>query len=93
MYFNQKYKRSGSLFQGKFKAKIVDSDSYLRHILAYVNFNYLGHNREDKNLYRNSINYKDELVRGLASDFAEENMLEVVNIIKELRNTRQDLEL
>ena len=93
MYFNQKYKRSGSLFQGKFKAKIVDSDSYLRHILAYVTYNYLVHELDDKNLYRSSINYKDELVRGLASDFGEENMLEVVNIIKELRSTRQDLEL
>lgn len=93
MYFNQKNKRSGSLFQGVFKAKIVDSDSYLRNILAYVSYNYLVHEISNKNLYRSSINYKDGLVRGLASDFSKENMLEVVNIIKELRSTRRDLEL
>ncbi len=93
MYFNQKNARSGSLFQGTFKAKYIDSDSYLRHILAYVGYNNIVHNISDMNLYRSSINYKDELVRGLASDFGEENMREVVSIIKELRSTRRDLEL
>lgn len=93
MYFNQKYERSGSLFQGNFKAKRIDSDQYLKHILAYVGFNNTVHNLNDKNLYRSSINYKDDLVRGLASNFGEENMLEVVDIIKEMRNTRRDLEL
>ena len=91
MYFNEKYKRSGALFQGKFKANHVDTDEYLRHILAYVGFNYLVHNINDKNLYRASINYRDELVGGLASSFCEESMLEVVCIIKEMRNRRQDL--
>lgn len=93
MYFNQKYKRSGSLFQGVFKAKLVDTDSYLRNILAYVTYNYLVHEISDEMLYRSSINYKDDLVRGLASNFGEGNMLEIVNIIKELRSTRRDLEL
>ncbi len=91
MYFNQKYERSGVLFQGKFKANHIDSDEYLKHILAYVGFNNIVHNIDDKNLYRASINYRDELVRGLASSFSEENMLEVVDIIKEMRSRRQDL--
>jgi REP element-mobilizing transposase RayT len=93
MYFNQKYERSGVLFQGKFKANHVDSDEYLKHILAYVGFNNVVHNIEDKNLYRASINYKNDLVRGLASSFSEENMIEVVDIIKEMRSRRQDLVL
>ncbi|MBI5078128.1 MAG: transposase [Candidatus Yonathbacteria bacterium] len=38
-YFNEKEKRSGSLFQGKFKAVHVDSNEYLLHISAYVNLN------------------------------------------------------
>lgn len=91
MYFNQKYERSGVLFQGKFKANHIDSDEYLKHLLAYVGFNNIVHNIDDKNLYRASINYRDELVRGLASSFSEENMLEVVDIIKEMRSKRQDL--
>jgi putative transposase len=85
MYFNQKNERTGSLFQGKFKANHVDTDEYLRHILAYVGFNNIVHNIEDKSLFRSSINYKDELVRGLASSFSTENMLEVVDIIKQMR--------
>lgn len=39
MFFNKKYKRSGSLFQGKFKAVHINSNEYLLHISAYVNLN------------------------------------------------------
>jgi len=38
-YFNNKYKRSGFLFQGKFKAIHIDSNEYLLHVSAYVNLN------------------------------------------------------
>ncbi|MCX6731841.1 MAG: transposase [Candidatus Parcubacteria bacterium] len=38
-YFNNKYKRSGSLFQGTFKSVHIDSNEYLLHISAYVNLN------------------------------------------------------
>jgi len=39
MFFNKKYDRSGSLFQGPFKAKHLDSDEYLKHIFAYIHLN------------------------------------------------------
>lgn len=39
MYFNLKYKRSGALFQGKFKAKIVETDEYLLLLSRYVHLN------------------------------------------------------
>lgn len=39
MHFNEKEKRSGALFQGKFKAVHVDSNEYLLHVSAYVNLN------------------------------------------------------
>lgn len=43
-YFNNKYKRSGVLFQGKFRAKLVESNEYLLHLSAYINGNNkLGH--------------------------------------------------
>jgi len=38
-YFNKKNKRSGSLFQGTFKSKHVDSNEYLLHTSVYVNLN------------------------------------------------------
>jgi len=44
-YFNTKYKRSGALFQGKFKAKLIDTDEYLLHLSVYINLNHLAHAR------------------------------------------------
>ena len=38
-YFNNKYDRSGNLFQGPFKSIHVDSNEYLLYISAYINFN------------------------------------------------------
>jgi REP element-mobilizing transposase RayT len=38
-YFNHKSDRSGSLFQGRFKAVHVDSNEYLLHLSVYVNLN------------------------------------------------------
>lgn len=43
-YFNNRHKRSGVLFQGKFKSKHVNSNEYLLHLSAYINANdQLGH--------------------------------------------------
>jgi len=39
MYFNKKYKRSGSLFQGTFKAEHVNRDEYLKYLYAYIHLN------------------------------------------------------
>ena len=39
-YFNEKNKRNGALFQGKFKSVHVNSDNYLKHLSAYVNLNF-----------------------------------------------------
>ena len=36
-YFNKRYSRSGSLFQGTFKAALVDDESYLQYLLVYIN--------------------------------------------------------
>lgn len=45
MYFNQKYKRSGTLFQGKFKAIHVESNEYLLYLSAYINLNFEIHGK------------------------------------------------
>lgn len=42
-YFNQRHERSGSLFQGTFKSKLIDNDDYFRKIFGYANKNYLVH--------------------------------------------------
>ena len=45
MFFNQKYERSGALFQGRFKAKSIAD---LTTLSAYVNLNYVHHNYDTK---------------------------------------------
>ncbi|MDO8474265.1 MAG: transposase [bacterium] len=35
-YYNQKYKTKGNLFQGRYRAKVVDTDEYLSYVSAYI---------------------------------------------------------
>ncbi|MBI4653041.1 transposase [Candidatus Kuenenbacteria bacterium] len=39
MYFNQKYERVGSLFQGKFKAVHIEKESHFTHLPFYIHTN------------------------------------------------------
>lgn len=52
MYFNKRWERKGILFEGKFKAKIIQSDEYLMHLSRYIHLNPLNiiepHWREKK---------------------------------------------
>ncbi len=43
VHFNDKYDRSGALFQGRFKSIHVDSNEYLLYLSAYINKNYKVH--------------------------------------------------
>lgn len=43
MYFNARYQRAGSLFQGRFKAKHLDTDPYLLQSSKYIHRNPLNH--------------------------------------------------
>jgi len=44
-YFNEKYRRSGTLFQGRTKKIHVNSDAYFLHILNYIHLNPLDFNK------------------------------------------------
>lgn len=52
MYFNEKNKRSGSLFQGKFKSKHINSNEYLLQASSYVNLN----NYDKNGVIKKSLN-------------------------------------
>ena len=52
MYFNKKYDRVGSLFQGKYKAILVQEDPYLLHLSRYIHLN--PHPGSDPKLYKYS---------------------------------------
>lgn len=36
MHFNAKYNEQGSIFQGSFRSRTIDTDAYLRYCAAYV---------------------------------------------------------
>lgn len=38
-YFNKKYNRTGSLFEGRFKATHVSSDKQAKYLFSYIHFN------------------------------------------------------
>lgn len=69
-YFNNKYERSGSLFQGVFKSIHVDTNEYLLHLSAYVNLNDRVHQlgSEASKLVQSMSSwgeYADERVKGI----------------------------
>jgi len=39
MYYNEKYKRTGSLFEGKFKSEYVDNNNHLKYLFSYIHLN------------------------------------------------------
>ena len=39
MYYNKKYKRTGGLFEGKFKSIHIPDDRYLKYLFSYIHLN------------------------------------------------------
>ena len=39
MYYNKKYKRTGALFEGRFKSKHAGEDRYLKYLFSYIHLN------------------------------------------------------
>jgi putative transposase len=39
MYHNNRYKRTGTLFEGKFKSEHSDNDRYLKYLFSYIHLN------------------------------------------------------
>ncbi len=39
MYFNAKHNRTGSLYEGRFKAEHANDDRYLKYLFAYIHLN------------------------------------------------------
>lgn len=64
MYFNNKYERTGALFQGKFKAVHIDSNIYLLHVSAYVNLNDRVHQLRGSTSKSSWIEYTKEKSKG-----------------------------
>jgi len=51
MYFNKRHDRVGALFQGTYKAVLVENDSYLLHLSRYIHLNPLKFTNNIKDAY------------------------------------------
>jgi putative transposase len=38
-YFNHRHKRSGTLWEGRYKSSVLDSEAYLLTCMAYIDLN------------------------------------------------------
>ncbi len=47
-YFNERYKRKGTLFQGRTKKILINTDAHFLHILSYLHSNPLDFSRDGK---------------------------------------------
>jgi len=54
LYFNRRYKRVGYLFQGRYKAVLIDNDPALLHISRYIHLNPKKVTRSDLVTYKYS---------------------------------------
>ena len=68
MYFNKLHKRSGTLFQGRFKAKHLGDDNYLKYIFAYIHLNPL--NAGGLHTMRSLVSYQYSSY----ADYAQEDL-------------------
>src|SRR3989344_288796 len=72
----EKYKRSGSLFQGKYKATHISSNNYLLHLSVYVNWNYRVHKGLNKKWMENlTISSFPEYIGETAKSFCVKDII------------------
>ncbi len=57
-HFNTKYETVGSLYQGRFKSKLVDRDEYLVHVSRYIHLNPVELHSIGKYIIDNLLAYK-----------------------------------
>lgn len=79
-YINAKYKRSGALFQGSFKAIHIDSNEYLLHVSAYVNLNDRVHN------YRHGVSTRSSWKEYTTNNEGGPNFCKKDTILEQFKN-------
>lgn len=87
MYYNKKYKRSGGLFEGKFKSQHIDNDRYFKYIYSYIHLNPIKLIQKDwkergiKNK-KEAIEFLNKYVYSSYKDYIEEKRIQskILNI-------------
>ncbi|MFA6325516.1 MAG: transposase [Candidatus Paceibacterota bacterium] len=81
MYFNKKYKRSGSLFEGKFKSEHANDDRYLKYLFSYIHLNpikLIQHEWKESGVKdkEEALNYLKKYFYSSCIDFLGENRIQ-----------------
>jgi len=66
-YFNERYNRSGTLFQGRTQKKLIDSDAYFLYILHYIHLNPLDYLPSARNWREHRIGSASRALKHLES--------------------------
>ena len=87
MYYNKKYKRTGGLFEGKFKSQHTSTDQHLKYLFSYIHLNPIKLIQRDwkergiKNK-KEAINYLNKYTYSSYLDFVGEKRIQskILNI-------------
>ncbi|MEK7461514.1 MAG: transposase [Patescibacteria group bacterium] len=73
MYFNEKYKRKGRLFESSYKSIHADDDNYLKYLFAYIHLNPVKLIDPDwkKSNIKDTEKFKKHLSKYVFSSFAD----------------------
>lgn len=80
MYFNQKYKRTGALFEGKFKSQHAGDDRYLKYLFSYIHLNPV--KLIQKNWKGQGIKNKNEVAKYL-SEYKYSSFLDYIEVVRQ----------
>lgn len=75
MYFNEKYERSGALFQGGFKSRLIEDEVYLMQVIDYIHLNPIQHKEMDgskKGLFKSDLQFLDDYPWSSYKDYCGE---------------------
>lgn len=91
-YFNHKYKRAGSLFEGAFKAVRIPTDELLVHTSRYIHLNPVmaGLSKEPEYQWSSYGEYIDSMTTSLCSKKPILNMFASVYSYKKFVNDQKD---
>lgn len=84
-YFNTKHKRTGSLFQGPYKAIHINSNEYLLYVSAYVNLNNRVHKIKSlaSDLMRPRTSW-DEYLKGSSNGLCKKDV-----VLEQFKNVKE----
>ena len=83
MYYNQKYKRTGSLFEGKFKSVHMSNDKQIKYLFSYIHLNSI--KLIQKDWKEKGIKNKKEAL-GYLNDYQYSSYLEFLGVQRVYNN-------